>query len=281
MSLLRCQGLALLAVCSLSLSLGTPALAALVLNDLSGYSTNFDHLDNASSTNAWTDNQAGPANSSGSPGWYWQDGGPFFMYDAGGAGSAGAFSHGLHSSLPGSFDRAMGSFNEPSKPNIAWGIVFQNNSGQAISEVQVSYQGEQWRRAESSADPLNFSFISSPTNITDMVPSQGPLPPGWTAETSLHLDAPLAPGSPPFFDPSAVANETPVSGTFAVSVPVGGYLALRWHDGDVVDNDAALGIDDLTVNFTAVPEPSAFLFGSVVCGCLAIAKRFKKRGQRA
>jgi len=247
----------------------SPAAADLVLNDLSDYTNNFDFLKTADKLNAWNNDQA-TQTESGSPGWYWQKGTASLTYEAGNATSPGAFSLGT------SNDRAMGSYTGSGNLNIAWGIVFQNNSGQTISQIDVSYNGEQWRRADTTVDSLQFSFATSAAAINDLVPTGGPSPAGWTPEASLSFAAPLAPGTPAFFDP---ISPTAVSSTIAVNVPNGQFLALRWYDGDVAGNDAALGIDDLTVSFTAtaVPEPSALLFGGLVAGVLAVAAEIRKR----
>ena len=241
-----------------------PASAALVLNDLSDYTNDFNYLATVGGTNAWMDNQ-GNDSTSGSPGWYWQKESVSFTYDAGGAGSPGAFSLGASTST----DRAMGSYTGSGNLNVAWGVVFHNNSGQTISQVDVSFTGEQWARAETTNDMLHFSFVTSATEITDFIPAAGATPPNWNSEANLAFAAPLSPignttGIFRFFDPIDGNNEETVSSTIAVNVPNDHYLVLRWHDGDVADKDAALGIDDLTVSFTAtaVPEPSAFLFGA-------------------
>ena len=251
---------------------GSSAIASLVLNNLSDYTSNFDHLAVANKYNDWTNDQSNES-PSGSPGWYWQNGASSLTYEAGSAGSPGPFSMG-DSANPA--DRAMGSYAGSGNLNIAWGIVFQNNTGQTISQVDISYGGEQWRRAETTADSLQFSFVSSASAIDDFLPASGPTPAGWTTEANLAFAAPLAPGTPPYFAP---LTPTPIFGTLAVNVPNGHYLALRWHDGDVAGNDAALGIDDLTVSFTAtaVPEPSAFLFGGLVCSVLCLVTRTRKR----
>ncbi len=250
----------------------SPLFAALVLNDLGEYTNDFNFLAGVGKGHAWTNDQSNES-SSGSPGWYWQNETASLVYEAGGAGDSGAFSFGT----PG--DRAMGNYADAGNPNTAWGVVFQNKTGQTISQLDISYKGEQWRRAGTSPDRLHFSFISTAMEITDLVAAAGASPTDWSPEVSLAFTAPLAPGTPAFFDP---IPPTPVSSTISITVPHDHYFALRWYDGDVLGDDAALGIDDLTVSFTAtaVPEPTAFLFGGLVCGVYLVAGLRKRRVDR-
>ena len=70
-----------------------------------------------------------------------------------------------------------------------------------------------------------------------------------------------------------------ITATVNVTVPAGYYLAIRWFDGEKAgQNDAGMGIDNLSVNFTgvAVPEPTALLFGGIVCGMAGMAYGWRK-----
>lgn len=247
-------------------SCSEPSRAALTLTTLDDYTQDFDFLDFQGQPE-WNNDQS-TQDESGSPGWYWQDGSGSLSYDSGLPFSPGAYSLGSPLAPAVETDRAMGSRTDDATPNLAWGIVFENNSGQTISEISLSFTGEQWRRAETSSDSLSFSFTSSASEITDLLPAAGATPAGWTSVPGLTFDAPLAPGTPPYFDPPA--EERPLSDTFSVSVPNGHFVALRWHDGDVAGSDAGLGIDDLTVSFAvqAIPEASSVAFGCLIA-CFA------------
>jgi hypothetical protein len=153
----------------------------------------------------------------------------------------------------------MGNFAGTANPFAAWGIVFSNQTGAPITGVTVSYIGEQWRKGV--ADALRFSFQITAGPFAGMDPSVA-LPSGWTAEPALDFVAPHL-GSPPILDGNDAANRVALTKTIAVTLPAGQFLALRWRDvDDPGSNDAALGIDDLTVSFAAtpVPESSAFVF---------------------
>jgi len=241
-------------------------LAALTLTNLDGYTQDFNSLGNQTSY-AWGNDQPTP-NENGIPGWYWQDGSGSLTYDSGNPNGGGGYSMGSGIGESDITDRAMGGMADAAKPNIVWGIVFENNSGETITEINLSFTGEQWRRADTSTDSLSFSFSSSATEITDLLPASGATPAGWSSNPNLTFEAPLAPGTPAFFDPPA-PSET-LSDTFSVAVPNGHFVALRWHDGDVTGKDAGLGIDDLTVSFAvqAIPEASSVAFGCLLA-CFA------------
>ncbi|QDS96972.1 hypothetical protein [Adhaeretor mobilis] len=262
----------------------TECRAALVLNDLTDYTNDFNFLNTTESENFWDNDRSTQSTSgttpSGSPGWYWQDGvTSSFFYGTGIASSPGAYS--FQSGVPG--DLALGSYTDldgsDTIEQVAWGIVLHNNTGSTISEVEVTYTGEQYRRAGAGLDSLTFSFQTSSAEITDLEPLNS-APTGWQSDPSLTFDAPLDPGSPPFYDPplptdTLTTSET-LTSTLSVNLPAGHFLGLRWHDANITGSDAGLAIDDLTLSFTAVPEPSAFLFGGLICGVLG-ANHFSKR----
>ena len=262
------------------IALHAPALGALVLNDLTGYSTSFDtpFLQSFGTANPWVDNAVGHV------GWYWQNIYPSLTYDAGTPNMASfvaAYSFGADT------DRAMGNFggpagdaNHPNNPHTAWGIVFKNNTTQTITGVSVAYTGEQWRRGD-LVDSLRFSYKTSAQDVTSLDPTGGAAPNGWTSHASLNFSATLT-GTPRL---AGTPLLTPLSSTLPATVLPGEYLALRWYDADDGGSvaDAAMGIDDLSVGFlvTAVPEASALLFACAavgVAGAVSVVKA--RRGNR-
>ena len=176
----------------------------------------------------------------------------------------------------------MGHFSEqhPTATQAAWGIVFQNNTGSEIVALTVDYIGEQWRQVTGSAgDSLQFSYTTSLTNITDLAPTSGATPSGWTAVSSLDFIAPQSGGggSGSALDGNAAANRAQKTATVSVNIPIGNYFALRWFDGSRSgnNNDAGMGIDELIVT-AAIPEPTALLFGGAVCGVIGVTWGFRR-----
>jgi hypothetical protein len=205
-----------------------------------------------------------------SPGWLWQNSSPPgpFAYNAGAAISAGAYALMESGNALTLDDQAMGGFNGSGNPFTAWGVVFRNNTSQTITSADLTYFGEQWRRA-TAPDGLSFSLIVSASPITDLA-AANPAPAGWTPVPSMGFGAPvvLAGQSRIVLDGNAAANRRQISGTLPITVGIGQYFALRWHDSDgALNTGAALGIDDLLVSFNvgaAVSLPE--LSSTTLCG---------------
>jgi hypothetical protein len=179
----------------------------------------------------------------------------------------------------------MGSLNGSNVLATAWGVLFQNNTGQTITSVTVNYTGEQWRRAK-VADSLQFSYRATAAPFTDLTVTQA-LPSGWVADSSLsfsaiHVDAV---GARFQLNGNLAENRLLRSESLSVNIPSGQYLALRWYDTDSALNmGAALGIDDLTVSFgvAAVPESSAlWLVGTIALITTSAALWRRRAFQRA
>lgn len=269
------------AVLALTIMTSPAARAALALNSLAPYSTNFDFLATLESGHAWV-NDAPTQSTTGSPGWYWQNQSGAVTYEAGNPSTTanGAFSLGFGT------DRAIGNYGGPgggavpANPYSAWGIVFRNDTTSVINSVTVSYWAEHVSRG-AQVDSLRFSYRAAAALIDDMAPSAGATPVGWLAEPTLNFQTTLT-GTPFLIDPVMRAQRT---ATLSVAVAPGEYLALRWYDADdlIGIRDATMGIDDLTVSFTgtpvAVPEASAFLIGGLVSVLLGAASWASRRSR--
>jgi hypothetical protein len=245
------------------------AYAALVLNELTPYSTNFNFLAKTDA-NPWV-NDAPSETANGSPGWYWQNASGTATYQG---GSPSPNVNGAFAPWPDGADSALANYGGPGNGGeyAAWGVVFRNNTSSTITSVTVNYWGEQWTRG-ALVDSLRFSYRASATIINDLVPASGATPSGWLAESGLNFQA-VETGTPFFLDPVMRQQRT---ATLPLTVAPGEYLALRWYDADDFVGstssfrDATMGIDDLTVSFSdavaAVPEASGLLF----CGLAAAA----------
>ncbi len=140
----------------------------------------------------------------------------------------------------------------------AVGLVFQNDSGEAISEVSVSYTGEQWRRQSTSATQLDFQYVILDSFDAISFDLWGTS--GWTDVNSLDFVSPST-GSASNLDGNASAYSSELSDSFSISLEEGQYLVLRWLYSSADEANVAghaLGIDNLSVTFTqaSVPEPA-------------------------
>lgn len=244
-----------------------PVEAAYVLNLLTPYEQDFDFLAASGASNAWhNDGPSGPS-TSGSPGWYWQNGSGSLTYEGGFPFGPNAFSLGIGT------DRAMGNYASATNATTAWGFVLQNDTGESITSVTIAYTGEQWRTNDTiTNETLQFSLRVASAEITDLVPTEGAIPSGWTHVAALDFEAPQTTATAGIADGSTSEYYTEFSEELSINVPDGQFLALRWFDGDDAGSDAALGVDSLTVSFTAsaVPEAGAFLNGAIVCAAVAL-----------
>lgn len=235
---------------------GASANAAISLTGTT-YSTDFNWLGDVDGDSySWT-NDNSPESTGGSPGWYWESDGSDQPYiaDDGSSNTGSPYSFGDD----GDSDRAMGNLGGGDNDNTAWGIVFQNNTGSAITDITVSFTGEQWREGNNSAgtDVISFSYQVSSSNITSLDHTNGAAPTGWTADNDLDF-ASLFGSSGGSRDGNLATNQTALSDTIALTLNTGEYLALRWYEPDDSGTDSGLGIDDLTVDFTTVPTTTDY-----------------------
>lgn len=143
-------------------------------------------------------------------------------------------------------DRAFGSLLSGSvKPII--GVKFTNNTGNTISQADVTFYGEQWRLGVASAtvaDKLLFKYSLDATSVDTATGT-------WTAVPALNFNAPILSGSTGALDGNASANRTLVTGTITgLNIPNGTTFYFTWTDYDRTSSDDGLGIDDLNIQFT-------------------------------
>lgn len=142
-------------------------------------------------------------------------------------------------------DRSLGGIASGSL-TPSFGAAFQNNTGNTITAVQISYKGEQWRRAQATAgalDSLLFAYSTNATSLSDVGAT-------WTLVPALNFTSvnTTAAGTAIALDGNTVSAN--ISSSITVNVVSGGKLWVRWVDPNVVGNDDGLGIDDFQASFT-------------------------------
>ncbi|MFM9959030.1 MAG: hypothetical protein ACKVZJ_13265 [Phycisphaerales bacterium] len=185
-----------------------------------------------------------------------------YNVDNGGLNTGGLYNYGL----TGNTDRALGAIASASN-TAAFGVFFTNNSGAAVTEFTLSFNGEQYRSSTSTQNVLTFAWGTSTTaGVTD---SNFLSSPALTAATNGDIV-----GQPPVaangvLNPPVVTNRSvTISG---LNVLPGGKIYVRWSDFNDVGNDAGLAIDNLT--FSAVPTPGA----TALLGLAGIAALRRRR----
>ena len=259
---------------AISSCVGVLALAANGQVLLSGgltYSQNFDSLSNspAASSGTWTDN-ATP----GLVGWYasraYVSGttsafGPFafttYRVGDGSSNNGSIWSFGTI----GSTDRALGSISSGTPKTNVFGVRIQNDTSDTVGNIAIAYTGEQWRNGGNTAvQTLAFGYQVSSTPFTSPIDVSPEGVNGWVADNTLNFNTPTTGATAATLDGNNSANRTALSDTLTgVTLAPGQEIFLRWRDIDDSGNDHALAVDDFSVSFSAVPEPSTAILGGL------------------
>ena len=215
-------------------------IAAQVPVSAGTYAQNFDSLTNSSTAN-WTNNFT-------LPGWYASKGNADttnFTLSAGTSTAGGIYSfatNGINSSA----DRALGSLGA-SSTTYAYGVRFTNNTAAAVTNILISYTGEQWRSGSTNTPQiLTFAYQISGAPITNTYSATG-----WTNFPALNFIAPNLSALASAVDGNAVTNRVVFTNIALANITLapGQEIFLRWLDVDDVGFDNAVALDDLTVSF--------------------------------
>jgi hypothetical protein len=141
-------------------------------------------------------------------------------------------------------DRALGSIGADTPGHFSWGVALRNNSDEAVTNLSVAYDGEQWRQANAAAQAITFGYLVAPV-MPALTAS------GYTAVPALDFTSPVMGGSTGALDGDLSGNRVALTHSFAVTVPAGQMILLRWHDPDHTGSDHGLAIDDLRLDWQA------------------------------
>lgn len=134
------------------------------------------------------------------------------------------------------------------------GFAFTNNTSNAITAMNVSYTGEQWRAGDTNplVDSLLFEYSLNATSIGDSSAT-------WVPVSALNLLSPNPTGigaaSNKSLDGNLAANKTSISSTITVSVANASTVRFRWRDINIAGSDDGLSIDDFTMTVTTTGGP--------------------------
>ncbi|MBU3713878.1 MAG: T9SS type A sorting domain-containing protein [Ferruginibacter sp.] len=165
---------------------------------------------------------------------------------AAGTGSLGTgdtYSFGASSSS----ERAFGGLRSGSLvPTI--GASFTNTTGKTVTELAISYTGEQWRLgATSREDSLIFEYSTDATSLTNGT---------WVRYNGLSFKAPVQSGTTGNLDGNNSANRTSISSTITgLNISNATTFWIRWRDFDASGSDDGLAVDDFSITLRAVPSP--------------------------
>jgi len=145
----------------------------------------------------------------------------------------------------GSIERALGSLASGSLVST-FGAAFVNSTGNTITNLTLTYTGEQWRSSTSTQNVLNFSYQ---VGATDLV-----------SGTWIDVDSLDYVGAAPVSSNGALdgnANTTLISSVISgLTIAPGQTFWIRWADTNDAGNDAGLAIDNLTLSASVAPPPA-------------------------
>lgn len=233
--------------------LGLIVNAQVVMNTTGSYSQGFNGLSNTG-TVGWFNNTT-IAN------WYaGQAAGTLSSYVAGnGSANTGAF---YSFGTTGATERCLGSISSGTPVAFSYGVLMQNTSATTITNMTITYAGEQWRcGGKTTLDTLKFYYKVSATSITDPSPADNST---WTPVTALHFSSPIAVATAGALNGNLPANQVVFANISipSLNVPAGSYIFLKWHDINEAGGDHALGVDSLTINWT-VPTGNTVATGLI------------------
>lgn len=145
------------------------------------------------------------------------------------------------------------------------GLQISNGTAYSLNQFTLSYDGEQWRRDNASANTITVEYSLNATSLTTGT---------WvTAGSSLNFTSPQLSATALVLDGNAPANR--VAGLTATITSIdwapGTEIWIRFNDLNDSGNDHTLAIDN--VNFTAIPEPDV----SALIGAVGILGIFRRR----
>jgi Carboxypeptidase regulatory-like domain/Putative Ig domain len=160
-----------------------------------------------------------------------------FTADIGGS-NAGRFNNYGSLAAP---DRTIGSVSSGTPGTLNYGVRYVNNTGSVITALQVRYLGEQWRNGgNTAAQTLAFNYRQAAT-VTDLTTGT------YTPVVGLNFTSLVNTAVAGALDGNLATNQTLLTATINVVIPVGEEIMFRWTDINDAGNDHGFGVDDLVV----------------------------------
>lgn len=264
----------MLAVGTVGILFAISAQAGPILLGSTAYTQDFDGMpisgnkqtpNNAElSEQAWTGVGSG-VTASGS-GW-WQAFTTFTRNNTGDGNHASAFSAGI-AGVGVATDRAFGLGIQSPTVFSAIGAQFQNDTGSAITELNISYDGEMWYMGgiKTVADTMKFAYSTDATSLTDGT---------WTDVSTLNFSSPFTTTAAQFQlkDGNDAANRTAgiADSITGLNIADGATFFVRWYSVDNGGKNDGLTIDNVSI--TAVPEPATFGLVAIFGGAALLIRR--------
>jgi len=162
----------------------------------------------------------------------------FYAVDTGGSTTGDVFSYGA----AGNADRALGSLQSGTLIPT-FGTSFTNNTGAALTELTISYYGEQWRISNTAAardDRLDFQMSTDATGLATGT---------WTNVNELDFtNIVKTAATAGALNGNAPENRVLITHTITgLNIAPGATFWIRWTDLNASGADDGLAIDDFTL----------------------------------
>lgn len=145
----------------------------------------------------------------------------------------------------GAADRALGTLGSNSLTPI-FGASFTNNTGSAITSLNISYMAEQWRTGSSSTanEVVAFSYSTDATSLTTGT---------WTPVTELDLNEILTTTTTSGqVDGNLPANRASKSATISgLNIANNTTFWIKFADDNAVGSDGMYAVDDFSLTPSA------------------------------
>lgn len=240
-------------IASAIISFSLVARADIAINGPGVYGNeNFDTLSASGNVNPWVNNSTIQ---------HWYANVTNYRASAGTDTTGAMYSFGSNAQ-----DRALGAISSGTTPLIAIGVVMYNASSSSInlSDILISFVGEQWRQ-NTSSQALDASYRVQSTPFTDTTNGT------WTASAALTFTA-IHTGTGAALDGNLPVNRlsfnnVPVASSGALNP--GEYLMVRWVKTGT--SSPGLAIDDFSIR--VVPEPAAGVLAAVGMALALVLRR--------
>ena len=127
--------------------------------------------------------------------------------------------------------------------------MLRNTSGATITDIKVTYTGEQWRNGGVVAtQPLAFYYATSASAITSITAGAT----GYTSVAALNFTSKVGTTTAAALDGNLAANRTTISNIPipSLSLANNSYIIFKWDDINDLGNDHGLAIDDVTISWS-------------------------------
>lgn len=169
-----------------------------------------------------------------------------YAVDTGGSNTGDTYSYGSS----GNSERALGGLQSGSLIPT-FGAAFTNNTGSSITQLEISYVGEQWRLgATGRADRIDFQYSTDATSLTTGT---------WNDVNDLDFSSPITTGTTGALNGNDVANRVTKSFTITgINIPNGSNFWIKWTDLNATSSDDGLAVDDFSItpnSGASIPNP--------------------------